>query len=78
MTREKANRQLIDLFTGKQWDGPSFSATTDLSEDDAFRLQTMLANGKLRWLTGIGIMDAIDLLVDEAINNSVQAFEAAP
>jgi hypothetical protein len=79
VTKTEAIRDLIILFTGKE---PPFPIHVyelrKLSDAKYEQLQSFLINeAKCQWLTGIGILEAIDMLVYEAIANSEKAFEEA-
>ena len=76
MTRQEAIEDLIILFCGHS---PRIQVErlSDLDEAAYEQMQSFLASyTKLPWLTGIGMLEAIDSLVDEAIANSIDAFTA--
>lgn len=77
MTRQEAIEDLITLFCGRS---PPITVErlSQLSESEFEKLQTFLVNeAELPWLTGIGMLEAIDTLVDEAVGNSELAFAQA-
>ncbi len=79
MTRSEAIRDLIWLFCGRE---PPFTIEVenvrDLPEKQHEDLQFFLAQHvKMKWLTGIGVIEMIDKLIDESESNSIKAFEEA-
>lgn len=77
MTRAEAITDLITLFCGE---APPFPITverlSDLPDAEHETLRVFILNhAKLQWLTGTGIIESIDVLVDEAIGNSELHFE---
>jgi len=81
MTRGEAYTDLFMLMCG---DEPPVKIPDHierlgfLDDKDYEELQNFVADKvHLQWLTGIGVLEAMDHLVDEAINNSVKAFDEA-
>lgn len=77
MLRVDAMRDLVLLFCGQE---PPFliNRVSELSEEQVEELQWFLAiNVKMKWLTGIGVLEVLDSLVDESVSNSSKAFEVA-
>lgn len=81
MTRGEAYTDLITFLCGAP---PPFKlpenleTLSKLTEAEYESLQGFIAsNIRLRWMTGIGTLEAMDIMVGEAINNSDTAFERA-
>ena len=77
MTRTEAIVDLITLFCGEP---PPFEIKVErlreLPDNAHEKLQEFIVNRvRLQWLTGIGVMESIDVLIDEAIANSLKDFE---
>jgi len=63
---------VIKILTGKE--PPNFvkgkTSTAELNDEEFLTLQDFCSeNAVLNWLTGIGILEAADVLVEESINN---------
>jgi hypothetical protein len=79
MTRQQAIRDCILMFTGKE---PPFTIRVTelrrLPDDKYEQLQSWLScNVRMRWLTGIGTIEAIESSVYEAwVNGNLRDYHA--
>jgi hypothetical protein len=80
VTRGQAYKDLFLLFCGEL---PPINIgnpdrLTRLSESDYERLQGFVASKlRLQWATGIGVLEAMDHIVEEAVGNSEMSFAQA-
>ncbi len=78
MTRAEAYQDLFMLFCGRAVQLPTdLERLSHLPDSSYAELQTIAANSKLPWLTGIGVLEAMDTLIDESIANSEGGFQSA-
>jgi len=81
MTRGEAYSDLIVLMCGAPppVEIPDDIERLGLLDDETYeKLQGFVVyHVRLQWLTGIGVLEAMDHMVDEAICNSVKAFNEA-
>jgi hypothetical protein len=80
MTKSEAYNDLFVLFTGKPppFPIPEVDRLGVIPDDKYSQLQEfVLTHSKLPWLTGIGVLEAMDALVYESIARSEKDFERA-